>query len=371
MKNILSLSVSLWLLAVAVSCTLNHEKQWGAERWLEEFITLKGDDVYVGQTIWNEADLIFIDDHVIFGNAHDGKLFSLFVMENDSLMFKGAFLNKGRGPFELMDADIYYLKNNNILMLVGYNPLGKSIAIPLDNINNVLDTKTWVEIDYSDIGPIRAYCIHPIKDSVFLMQIFEERNNMYAVFDVCRKTSKSYLSIFYPDNQSFTDGIKGKAYHGWTVKHPSRNQYVYSNMNSKYVTIFTLDDVNSLVKETIIFHQIPSYKINVDNRNVRFTGNHQGGNQICVSEKYIYYADPKFDLMDYEGSIRKNGFSPGYFKDVYVSDWEGKPLAKYRLDRPVCYLQSDLDGKYLYAFYIHEDSYESMMVRFELPKHIY
>ena len=347
-----------------VGCSSNGT--WGDEKWTEEAIFLEGEDVYVDQTIWNEGDLIFLDDYVIFENAHDGKLFSLYAMMNDSLKLIGDFLTRGRGPFELMDADIYYLKNDNMLMLVGYNMLGKSIAIPLHNIENVLNTETWIEIDYGR-NPIRAYYMHPIKDSVFIMQIFEECNNMFAIFNVDENLSKHYLNILYPDNQSIINGIKGDAYHGWTVKHPTRNQYVYSNMNSQYVKIFTLDDNNALIDEIVVFDQIPLYDIDVTNRKVKITGHPQDGLQICVSERFIYYADPKIDLMNRQQSIARNGFLPGYFKEIYVSDWDGIPLAKYVLDRPVCYLQSDPNDKYLYAFYLQESSYEPMMVRFSRP----
>lgn len=76
---------------------------------------------------------------------------------------------------------------------------------------------------------------------------------------------------------------------------------------------------------------------------------------------------PKIDYSDREKSIKRNGYSPGYVKEVYLCDWNGNPVHKYLLDRPVCYIQPDTDDEWLYAFYLHPESFEPEMVRFKLP----
>ena len=42
-------------------------------------------------------------------------------------------------------------------------------------------------------------------------------------------------------------------------------------------------------------------------------------------------------------------------------------MHKYLLDRPVCYIQPDTDDEWLYAFYLHPESFEPEMVKFKLP----
>lgn len=365
MKNrILLLWAGVWAM---FSCTVERTDRWGEERWDGIPATeLTGERVGWDKPVFQEGEFLFAEDRMILENDDAEQLFRVYRISRDSLLYAGSFLYQGRGPFELNTAEHFYDPLSRTLTLVGYNFMGKSIGIPLRPIENVFDYTTWNVCDYSELPPLMAYRIFPVSDSIYITQPFDGRNSLFALYNI-RTGNLKHLDMPYPDNnESVPLSQRAEAYIGHIRKHPLENRFVYSNSNSKLVILFDLDD-DTVSRISMPFRQIPEYVASGRDK-VRFTANHDNGYQVVVTGSRIYCADPRIDRMKREESIERNGFDAGYVREIYAMDWEGNPVARYRLDRPVCYVQPSPDDRYLYAFCTDKESLDSHIVRFSLPE---
>lgn len=364
MKNIMLLFVGVWWM---VACTVEKPDRWGEEQWdaIPE-VKLTGETVDWDKPLLTEGEFVFVEDYLIFENDDDGQLFSVYRQTQDSLLFVGSFLYQGQGPFELNAACHFYDPLSRRLTLVGYNFLGKSIDIPLQPIDNVFDYTTWSVSDYSGFPPLMAYQLVPVSDSVCITQPFDGQNSLFALYNI-RTGRLQHLNVPYPDeNESVPLHQRAEAYIGDIRKHPLKNRFVYANANSKLVIVFDLNG-DTVSRVSIPFRQIPQYVASGRDQ-VRYTANNDNGYQVVVTDSRIYCADPQIDRLKWQESVDRNGFDAGYVRLIYTMDWEGRPVARYTLDRPVCYVQPSSDNRYLYAFYTNEDSLEPCFVRFLLPQ---
>lgn len=364
-RYILSMGkLTVILIGMCVLCGCEGRKNWSEEKWQGLEYPLTATSVNVDRIIFTESDLIFIDDYVIFENWDKDKYYSVFRISQDSLKFTGSFLTKGNGPFEVNASSIHFLNRDSVLMIVAYNPRGKSFVIPVNNLKNVFDFSAWSVVDYPYVESF-AYNLLPVTDSTYLMQGFGDSDDLFTLLNTGSEQVSS-LGVRYPDSgNEVTCYNKSQIYSGDLRKRPSARQFVYSCSNSKFVEIFTLGD--STVSNRIrLFDRLPICTQRTDGT-YKIVDHHESGYQLSVTDAFIYCADPKIDYSDRERSIKRNGYSPGYVKEVYLCDWNGNPVHKYLLDRPVCYIQPDTDDEWLYAFYLNPESFEPEMVKFKLP----
>jgi hypothetical protein len=78
------------------------------------------------------------DNIIVQGASQDGE-FSVFHAKGDSILYGGSFLHYGRAEYEVLAAKAHYVSENNTLIIAGYNPVGRYIAIPLERLDNVFD----------------------------------------------------------------------------------------------------------------------------------------------------------------------------------------------------------------------------------------
>lgn len=357
---------SILLIVFLTNCTNEQKNRWGEERWDNiPVIELTGELIQWDKPLYQEGGFVFIDEYVIFESDNDEFLFRAYRSSPDSLVYVGSFINQGRGPLELNTAELFYDRTTKTLTLVGYNPMGKSIRIPLQQKDNLFDHSTWTKDDYSTLPPIMAYRIIPVDDSVYITQPFDGQNSLFSFYNIGTGDLK-HLNMPYPDNNSTVPLTqRAEAYIGQIRKHPTHHRFAYANSNSKLVMLFNVDN-DSISQVSIPFHQIPEYVASGRDR-VKYTANNDNGYQLAVTDSMVYCADPRIDRLDREASIIRNGFDAGYVREIFVMDWNGRPISRYRLDRPVCYIQPTPDNRYLYAFGLDNETLESHILKFRLP----
>lgn len=348
-------------------CTPGSGQRWGEERWdTTTNYRLTAEIMSWDRPIYGEGDFLFAGDLLIFEGATDDALFSVYRSKHDSLLFLGSFLRQGHGPWEATDAEAFYFPNSRTLVAVAYNPLGHSIRIPLDSSARLFDLSSWTEECYGETNPIPAYELVPIDDTLCIAQTFDGHNSLFSLYDTRREVWEP-LDIPYPDDRgSMPYGQRAEAYMGSVAKHPTRNRFAYSNANSKLVLLFDVEERKAQRIEQP-FCQIPEYEPQGRDR-VRFTANHDNGYQLSVTGRRVYCADPRIDRLDREASIARNGYGAGYVREIFVMEWNGRPLATYSLDRPVCFPTVSPDDRYLYAFALDDKTLEGYFVRFRLPE---
>ena len=186
-RYILSMGkLTVILIGMCVLCGCEGRKNWGEEKWQGLEYPLTATSVNVDRIIFTESDLIFIDDYVIFENWDKDKYYSVFRISQDSLKFIGSFLTKGNGPFEVNASSVHFLNRDSVLMIVAYNPRGKSFVIPVNNLKNVFDFSAWSVVDYPYVESF-AYNLLPVTDSTYLMQGFGDSDDLFTLLNTgCR-----------------------------------------------------------------------------------------------------------------------------------------------------------------------------------------
>ncbi len=352
-------------------CHKNEVKKTTA-RWdgLEHQLT--AEPIASDSVILEFSEITSIGDYLIIGASHADKIFSLYKLQGDSVKYQGSFLNKGRGPAEVMAANLYYLPEYNSVVMVGYNFFGRNIVVPVDKIENLLDVNTWKIYD-NDIT-YGHQNIRPIDTSSFILHKFSgqdatEDDCMFATFAVGDTTLTTIAGIVYPkDNVNVEFRERADMYAATQiVKRPGYPQFVNSIQDNHYVKVFTLNESRQVASQFDLFNELPEYTADVNGNAVRGKSN-KSGLHSDVSKNYIYLSDPKLTNETRSRAREINGYPPGYCKEIYVSDWEGKPVVKYVADVPICYFAVDDNEEYAYVCTYDQETLEEKLVRFRLPK---
>lgn len=362
MKSCIYSIILLFVIAVIDSCSNNPNMD---NRWAGLERPLFADKLYSDKEILDAWPIVQTQEHFIFWQPENEREFSVFHLKDDSLLYDGAFLTIGRGPFELNEGKVHYVPENNSVVVVGLNFYGKTFVIPLDTLSNLFSHDRWREYNtkhtqYS-LGPT------PIDTVTYLVHLIDDRK-LFSILDM-RTQAMTKLEIEYPDDVVVPAEEKAMvAYGGQAAKRPWHNQFVYSSGTGHYVVIYKYDENNHVNEEKIVFNELPKYS--VVNNKARRSDENLDGLVIAVSENYIYLSDTNLTLGDYRsaGEMNKNGYPGGYSKTIYVCNWNGEPVTKYELDRAAVYCSVDKNDEYLYAFSFDEKTYESDIVRFKLPE---
>jgi hypothetical protein len=361
-KCICSIILTFTISVLIGSCVANRNTD---DRWTTLEHRLYAEAIYPEKEILDARSLVQTREHFILWQPENEREFSVFHLKGDSLLYDGAFLTMGRGPYEVNAGKVHYVPENNSVVIIGYNPYGKTFVIPIDSISNLFSHDRWQVYNTKHT----QYSVEPIPmDTVsYLVHIIDDRK-MFSMLDI-RTQTMTEMGIEYPDDVSAPASEKALiAYGGQVSKRPRHDQFVYSSESGHYVAIYTYDENMQVSEEKIVFSELPKYS--VAGEKIRRTDENVIGLSLSVSENYIYLNDTNLTLGDYRfGSpMEKNGYPGGYAKTIYVCDWEGNPVCRYELDRAVVYCTIDQNDEHLYAFAFDEQTYESNIVRFKLPK---
>jgi hypothetical protein len=178
------------------------------------------------------------------------------------------------------------------------------------------------------------------------------------------------IDLQYPENAKGLS-LEEKQFHIFSInyfkKRPGHNQFVYCFQNGYYAEIFSLEDDNrSVAGHTKVFDNPPEFSRVAGKATLGRSV--KGGFRIWISADHIYYGDPELRAGYMEQDAESNGFRPGYVKTIYVSNWNGEPVAKLVADIPLGDCVVDPEGKYLYASTYDPETLEDQIVRFSLPK---
>lgn len=361
-----SILPTLWLFAVTPlfdGCAESRDS--AADRWKGKEHRLVAEALYSDREILSFGRIVQTDEHFILKQPEEGGEFSVFHLVGDSLIFDGAFLLFGRGPLEVNAGRVYYIPEENSVVVVGYNFYGKTIVIPLDSVSNLFSHDTWRE--YNNTQLQSATGIIPIDTASYILHIVDEKK-MFALF-AGQPPAMTVLDVEYPDDVAVEAWEKtAYAYGGSISVRSGHNQFAYSSDNGHYVAVYTYNRNGQIAKEVVIFDILPEYT--VTGGKVRKEDACLDGLSLSVSKNYIYLNDKNLTLGDLrsETAMAKNGYPAGYTKTIYVSDWEGNAVVKYELDRAVAYCSIDKNDEYLYAFSLNEETLEPDLVRFKLPE---
>lgn len=276
------------------------------------------------------------DSLLIVWDFHSGKSYTLFNVHTGRCY--GRFGSIGQGPTEIpLGCGGYIIQNKYKVFncIIGYIAQYDidSLCININEEPEVLSRKVFTE-------DIFFSAIIPVNDSLFFGAGIYESKNQYVLFDNKDRIVDADVLIYNAYNDFFDKSHKMLSNQGRLAKAPDSNKYAFILNNSS----------------NIDFIEVVDNKINVikllRERNPLYTPIQEGTMKAVYPDKngsigYIYVTSGKnFVYALYTDKKITEAYSSDI---VYVFDWNGNPVKKYKLTQEAYFITvNEVDNK-LYA----------------------
>ncbi|AUP78668.1 BF3164 family lipoprotein [Flavivirga eckloniae] len=325
----------LIFVSILISCSKTYNKDFEIYFTEVKTVDLKSDKVrlkYDSETFFSQIpEMIFVDSLLIINDRNPDYTMKIINLKNNKVQNFG---KKGRGPnefqipFSKVSVDKFskkiYIRNSSNYHIYSIDSLkkGKELNKPLSKFEIKLSDTQFL---------INTYCKNYIIGGTYKTPI-----GLYNI-----KTKASTEKYEYD-----TGGSLGNQANFFS--HPSKPKVIYIQSNSEIMGIVTIknDDVerkelswwkenNEQVTEGGKTHAKSKYSSN----------NRRSFMSATTSENYIYIL--------YSGKpvgTTKESYNKARLCDmIYVFDWEGNAIKKYRLDQDVTSIALDEKNNLLYA----------------------
>jgi len=329
-----------------IGCT---SKKLNQINWNGKEYHLTGEVVHTNEPFIRGLSLPVIIENYVINKLWRFELnYSLSILRNDSLIYIGDFLSKGRGPAEMMIPTLDYITSYQQIVISDHdNGEDKVIYIDASNIYNIFNIQTWEQKNIRHInGFVRIY---PLPDYTFL-GLLPYRNATHQMFYHIDTNGVNGLNILMPDdNSGITDPrVKRNAYRGSLKKHPCNSRFVYFSERNRFMHIFDFIS-DSLVSINTPYTDFPRYFVR-EGRNISSnTNDYLGTIAIDVTDKYIYILMNDATYYHLREDKLINGHPWNESNTIYVFDWDGIPIKKYILDHYVESFFIDSKEQYIYG----------------------
>ena len=305
-----------------------------------DVIDLKGEQIIVDDLIFrpSEVEMVINDNIMVMKSRTQDGMFALLSLPD--LQYIKSFGIIGNGPDEFMFPHLCKNTDPNIVATVVETTNGKIYDISTDGImtpNNIKIPK--------EKSSRMTNGEHPGLMSDTILYYAANSSTGKSVFTIGKTDSIQVSEI---QNLALDPKRKGWAnYIGDFAINKEQTRMVYAYKYFKLVRFFDLEHntVRTINFEREEFDESTQYKINGLDANVT----HYWG--ISASEKYVYILYS--GRTPYQvGSDNNKG---NYYIHVEKYDWNGQPIAKYKLDK-WGYFTVDEEDNFLYLVSTNDDS---------------
>ena len=305
-----------------------------------DVIDLTGEQIIVDDLIFkpSEIEIVIKDNFMVMQSRTQDGMFALLSLPD--LQYHKSFGSIGNGPDEFMFPHLCKNTDPNILATIVESTNGKIYDILTDGIlkpNNIKIPKSRSGINFAGE--------YPVLMTDTLLYFAANSSTGKSVFTIGGTDSIQVKEI---QNLALDPKRKGWAnYIGDFAINKEQNRMVYAYKYFKLVRFFDLEHntVRTINFEREEFDESTQYKIDGLDANVT----HYWG--ISANEKYVY--------MLYSGrtpyQVGNDNNKGNYYIHVEKYDWNGQPIAKYKLDRWGCFTV-DKENNILYLVSTNDDS---------------
>lgn len=294
----------------------------------------------VGQEYLGEYPVLVAGDRILMGNP--GKLeknFSVYLFSGDSLRKEGEFLSRGRGPCEMMHADLSFdPATRQFGMLALMNRENRFCRVRPDADAGLFDLSTWEYRTLPFVGnySLGASCL--VEGSVYLtLGHHADSLSMFSLLDIDGERVVP-LNFDYPAVPiELSPMQQGILWGGRLYKHPLKKRFIYSAQDFKYLFLFDLEEGGRMRAVRFICDRLPEvHAVNDWSRPFSFDDSCEDGCfPIAVDERYVYvgYTQQTYGRM--RKLMSSGAFLPRGVGRINVYDWDGNFVRRLVLDRPV------------------------------------
>lgn len=341
----------LIILTFIVSCSKeNKQKMSGFESYFNAVKTINLVSKKINLTQDSETQFVqmpemtFIDSLLIINDINPSYTMKIVDLKTNKVT---GFGKKGRGPNEYQ------------------SPFTK---LSIDRGSNLLYTSDFPNYRVYHIDSLRNSNINPISkieiksDSLrFIMSVF---CNGFIVGSTSKDRFNLYnISTKEIGKQKFSyDKAGAMGSQGNFFTHPTKRKLVNIEFISDALSILTLDNNELRLKELV---WMKDEEIRQVTKNGRSYAEQTSDTKNCfisatTSKDYIYALYSGEKIGNSMESVARSNLS----NMIYVFDWEGMPIKKYKLDQKVRSIAIDKESNTLYGA-SHEDG-EANLIKFDL-----
>lgn len=356
-----------------VSCSFNTEQKRAEISIIESDAPkdvktkqLLGETISSDSIIWGGTIAGLVDDYILLFSNQTEYFFYVYKISGDRLIYDGSFLEKGNGPFEMLQPYSFYDEADNKLYIYDYvGKLRVMYSICLRDMKNLYNTDTWEIVKIPETaGCYLGYSLTKISSNKYLLLASKfGYKSLFSIMDV-DKNSLSDLNIHFPnDGVTNVDPIvkQGVYMDGSVIKHPIDNKIVYACGTGKYAEIISLDNF----EKRNLFKEYPKYYTR-DGLNRAYKEECLRGIQLRANSSYIYTMTIPYTYGELKQKKKYKDY-PNYYNDeLFVFDWDGNLNFKYTLDVPVYSYFFDRNHTFLYGLTADMESGDVLVKRFAL-----
>ncbi|MFV0420295.1 MAG: BF3164 family lipoprotein [Dysgonomonas sp.] len=307
-------------------------------------IHLLGEDIEFEEIVFNPYKMIIKDSILVLYNVRTEFVFQTFNLNNFKYM--GEHVLFGQGPNEMIRPTFIQTQDSNIWildtekqMVFQYFPndfIAKKEPIPVKIINLKIETDQ----------------LSLIEEQFFGAKMLESTKSRFVLFDM-NGDSIYTRGIFPPNNIDFT---YQETTYGYTSNYVTNFKdrifltHYFTDLIEIYDTAGNL--INRIQGPDYFLPHVKEYKTedisfgySKEDARVAYSAPANAGDEVFVIYSGGLYSEDN-----------------GHKKNILVFDWNGKPIRKYELDKPVYGITIDIKNRYIYGL---SDIPECHVVRFK------
>lgn len=342
------------IVLVLFSCTSRHKER------TDDCVEMKGMKVEIGDDA-SLFEIVYADDSLLVASV----LSPTHLLESYDIGKKSAphkFLRIGRGPKEVLNANIKSRNDTLFVMSYGMRGFQNLMKIPVSGIQ---DMPRWNSLDLPDWdGMLPGRDFDVLHSSLYVVTgSYYEQENILSVLS--EKSGVCTPLPFWPEDgrDDIPPLTKQLIYTRGARVFSNGDKILYSCNEGRYFTI--LDISSGDVSEIFIYDEYPEYEVSSDGINPSCKPGTKLGGIVCATDSLIFLsllncqlADGKYIPSDY------NGYPPYYNDRIEVYDWDGEYQCTYVTDIPFSTFYAN--DKFIYALTINKETYMSEVYRYRI-----
>lgn len=323
-------------------------------------------EVFLNDTVQLRKPFLFkiCKDYIIIYDKDDSTFYSVYDMQKK--VFICRFLRRGRGPDEYLQPSINNFGEDSIMVVdkmsssnIAIYSIGK--IIKGDNLPDRI-----IKLEKADEGDVIKTCFFFNNSLLVTGQFIRGRYHIFNLNGGIQKIFGSYPTV---NSKVDYDNLHLGYIFGSSETIQSNSQYSkIACITKSALTIFNYDNkVDSFNRTFNLKWYTPeimeaTYKNGKPYVLRRGNGAKIGAGNLAANDKYLFFPFSKYEVQE----IIKQGVHD-YYGYIFVTDWNGNPLARLKLDKRIHFpLEIDVKGTHLYSTHVDPKSGFAQIVKIDI-----
>lgn len=345
--------IVLILLLILSSCSPSGRR----ERTVRE-IALEGEKVNITSDA-SLYEIVYADTNQLVASVlSPTNLLISYRMGENTAPYE--FLRVGRGPLEVMSANVKSRLDTLFVLSHTSSGLHKLIKIPVVAIR---DVSRWKSTDISSMKGISIGSDFDVLPSASYIMTGGKFGTETVLTEVSERKKNGNPVAFWPEDGCPVAPItKQNMYiRGAKVFSNEGSKVLYACGEGRYFSI--LDLSSESVSETFIYDEYPKYHVASDGINAERKPESLLGGMVYATDSLVFLSplDCHLENANFVPDNYKS-YPPDYNDRIEVYDWNGTYICTYVMDMP--FGNFYVNGRVIYTLTLNNETFQSEVYRY-------